>query len=79
MTKAVPMSDKAIRIMGYSKKIAVKNTAANLKTILDSLINAIKLITVSVPALGTSGTPINFTSFDTVKAQIALLIDEGTP
>ena len=79
LTKAVPMSDKAIRIMGYSKKIAVKNTAANLKTILDSLINAIKLITVSVPALGTSGTPINFTSFDTVKAQIALLIDEGTP
>ncbi len=93
LTKAAPMSDKAIRLMGYSKKIAVKNTAASLKTIFDSLLDAIAALTVTIPTAavmsgltpigntvaGISTVPINVLDFTAIKAQIALLLDEGTP
>lgn len=75
LTKAAPTST-CLRVNGRAKKIAIKNNAASLKPILDSLIDAINLITVTVPG-GTSSVPLNTAAFTAIKAQIALLLDEG--
>lgn len=60
-TVSFEISDK-----GYK----IEKDGQNLKTTIDSLIDAINAITVAVPGSGTSGTPLNFASFDIVKSQL---------
>ena len=60
-------------------KYSVKNNAADLKTQLDALIDAIKLITVTPGSLaGPSSVPLNVAVFDTIKAQIGLILEAGS-
>lgn len=80
LTKASPMSDKAIRLMGYSKKIAINNTlGGSLKLLIDSLIDTISnLITVG-SATTQALDPATKVLLATLKTNFALLLDEGTP
>lgn len=58
-----------------SHGVNVSANNVNLKSVLDSLVDQIKLITVGT-ANGNSTTPINAAAFDTIKAQISqILID----
>ena len=69
----------SVCIDGGIKKVAIKNGTTNLKTLINSLIDAIKLITVTCTAAGSpSGIPLNVDTFTTLKTQFATLLDEGT-
>ena len=80
LTKAAPMSDKAIRIMGYSKKIAINNTlGGSLKLLIDSLIDTISNLVTVGSATTQALDPATKALLVTLKTNFALLLDEGTP
>lgn len=61
-----------------SKKVAIKNSTADLKTLIAALIDAINLITVTCAAPGSPSTvPLNVATFTALKTQFAGLLDEG--
>lgn len=65
---------------GGSKKIAIKNDATDLKTLLLSLIDAIVAMTQTVAGGGggtTVSPPVNAATFTALKTQFASLLDEG--
>jgi hypothetical protein len=80
LTKAAPMSDKAIRLMGYSKKIAINNTlGGSLKLLIDSLIDTISDLVTIGSAATQALDPATKALLATLKTNFALLLDEGTP
>jgi hypothetical protein len=65
---------------GGSKKIAIKNDATDLKTLLLSLIDAIVAMTQTIAGGGggtTVSPPVNAATFTALKTQFASLLDEG--
>lgn len=74
--KLTPAS--SVCINGGTYKVSIKNAGANLKIILDALIDAISALTVTCTAPGSpSSPPINVAAFALIKTQLALLLDEG--
>lgn len=69
-------------INGGTKKIAIKNNIASLITIIESLIDAIKSITITVPPGPGAPTPFPVdatiqTNLESVKTQFGTLLDTG--
>ena len=68
----------SVCIDGGTKKVAIKNGTTNLKTLIKSLIDAIKLITVTCAGPGSpSSVPLNVATFTALETQFATLLDEG--
>ena len=59
--------------LSLTDKINISNSTDDLKTILNSLISAIKLITVPTPS-GTSGVPLNVADFTNINTDINNLL-----
>lgn len=60
--------------ISLTDKVNISNSTEDLKTILNNLISAIKLITVPTPS-GTSGTPINVSDFTNINTSINNLLE----
>jgi uncharacterized protein YbaR (Trm112 family)/ACT domain-containing protein len=72
--KVTPLN--SVCVNGGSKKVSIKNTATDLKTVLSALIDAISAITVVTGGV-TSTVPVNIAVFTALKATLATLLDEG--
>jgi len=59
--------------LSLTDKVNISNTSDDLKTILNNLISAIKLITVPTPS-GTSGVPLNVADFTSINTSINNLL-----
>lgn len=83
LSTAQPSPINSVCLNGGSKKVAIKNAATTLKTILDSLMDcltSLKVIdtgTPSVPAGTWAIDPTTLATLGTIKSSIATLLDEG--
>lgn len=75
---AVSVGTTRAQVDGGAGKVALKNQAQSMFTILNSLIDQIVALTVTCNVVGTpSSVPINGAAFAAIKAQLALLMDDG--
>jgi hypothetical protein len=72
---ATPTSTTTLRINAGSNKVAIKNNAANMATLMDSFIDTIISITVGPTNIPLS--PAAQTALTAFKLQWRLLLDEG--
>jgi hypothetical protein len=76
LTKAAPTST-CLRVNGRAKKIAIKNNAASLKTLIDSLIDTIIGLTTTGSAAAQALDLVTIGKFNALKEDFADLLDSG--
>jgi hypothetical protein len=65
----------SVCVNGGTKLVSIKNNADDLKTILNSILDALMTLTVISSGTGlTSSVPINAASFESAKANLQLLL-----
>ena len=75
LKSAQPTATQSVSINGGSKKVSIKNSVTNLKTVLDHLITA--LTTLAVNPSTHMIMPTTVTALTNVQAELATLMDEG--
>lgn len=75
LTTASPTSDTTVRINAGTKKVAIKNQAANLATLMDSFFTILVGLTVGPTSIPLS--PASIAQLNAMKTQFRLLLDEG--